>query len=57
MNIGDFFKNEYKHGEKSPTAEEVSNTLDRILLNYDHRLRPNIGRGPLYVQSDVFITG
>jgi hypothetical protein len=47
-----------KHtGEKTPTAEEVSNTLDRILDNYDHRLRPNIGKGPLYVQSDVFITG
>ncbi|CBY33125.1 unnamed protein product [Oikopleura dioica] len=42
---------------KDPTAKEVSATLDSILLNYDNRLRPDIGKKPLYVQSDVFITG
>ncbi|CAG5111352.1 Oidioi.mRNA.OKI2018_I69.chr2.g5668.t1.cds [Oikopleura dioica] len=42
---------------KDPTAKEVSATLDSILLDYDHRLRPDIGKKPLYVQSDVFITG
>ena len=41
----------------TPTAEEVSATLDKILEDYDHRLRPNISEGPLKIQSDVFITG
>ena len=43
--------------KETPTAEEVSSTLDKILENYDHRLRPNISEGPLIIQSDVFITG
>lgn len=51
----------YQHPESKekepPTAEEVSSTLDKILENYDHRLRPNISEGPLIIESDVFITG
>ena len=43
--------------QEEATAEEVSSTLDKILQNYDHRLRPNISEGPLVIQSDVFITG
>ena len=31
--------------------------MDSILLNYDNRLRPDVGKKPLFVQSDVFITG
>ena len=50
-------KNGTENTRTTPTAEEVSATLDEILDDYDHRLRPNISEGPLKIQSDVFITG